>query len=333
MIRAFYSGLIQQSGGITKTSKILVRGGISVAILAALVWWLPTESLFLAIVSVPLPTWLLVISGFLAGHLVSAFKWRLLLGAAGVKISAREAVRAHAAGLFANLCLPSVVGGDVIRAGLIVRDHKRVEHVSLGSVADRINDSFALLLIASVAGMLVPAAAEINTVYILSRLALVLLGIVVTGFVLIQLVPVSYMPLKLRNIVFRFREALVSLMSAPGIALLAFLMSVGIQAGFILLNIMLAKEIGIEAGASLWFFAWPLAKLIALAPISLGGIGVREVAIAGLMSPFGIQPALVVAQSLCWEAVLVLSGLLAGGMAANMGRGANPDQSREESHA
>ena len=103
-----------------------------------------------------------------------------------------------------------------------------------------------------------------------------------------------------------------SLGHAPKIALLAFLMSLGIQGSFIVLNIMLAREIGIEASASLWFFAWPLAKLIALAPISLGGIGVREVAIAGLMAPFGIDPALVVAQSLCWEAVLVGSGLFAG---------------------
>ncbi|MFT5393808.1 MAG: uncharacterized membrane protein YbhN (UPF0104 family), partial [Gammaproteobacteria bacterium] len=103
-----------------------------------------------------------------------------------------------------------------------------------------------------------------------------------------------------------------SITRSPWIALTALLMSVGIQGGFVLLNIVLAREIGIEASMQLWFFAWPLAKLIALAPVSLGGIGVREVAIAGLMAPFGIDPALVVAQSLSWQAVLVGSGLFAG---------------------
>jgi uncharacterized membrane protein YbhN (UPF0104 family) len=121
-------------------------------------------------------------------------------------------------------------------------------------------------------------------------------------------------------------------MRAPGIATLAFMMSVAIQGGFILLNIALAKQIGIAATASLWFFAWPLAKLVALAPISLGGIGVREVAIASLMSPFGIDPALVVAQSLTWEVVLVISGLLAGTMAAFMPRNLKPDEAEEKSH-
>jgi uncharacterized membrane protein YbhN (UPF0104 family) len=332
MIRAFYSGLIVQSGGVSKRNKILVRAAISAAILAILFWWLPTESLLAAIVAIPLPVWLLAIAGFLAGHLLSAYKWRLLLGAAGVVITGREAIRAHAAGLFANLCLPSVVGGDVVRAGLVIRDHKRIESVALGSLADRISDSFALVLIAAAASMLVPAAAEINTAYILSRLALVLSGGVIAALVVIRLVPVAHLPEKLGRIILRFREALDSLMRSPGTALLAFLMSVAIQGSFILLNIMLAKQIGIVATTSLWFFAWPLAKLVALAPISLGGIGVREVAIAGLMSPFGIEPALVVAQSLSWEVVLVVSGLLAGTMAAFMPRSLKPDVSGEESH-
>lgn len=331
MSRAFSSGLIVQTGGASKRNKVLVRAAISVSILAILFWWLPTDLLLAAITSIPLLTWLLVIAGFLAGHLVSAYKWRLLLDAVGVHITGREAIRAHAAGLFANLCLPSVVGGDVIRAGLIIRDHKQIENVALGSLADRINDSFALVLIAAVASMLVPATAGIDTAYILSWLALVLSGGVIAGLVFIRMVPVARLPQKLAKIVLRFREALESLMSAPATALLAFLMSVAIQGGFILLNIMLAKQIGIVAAASLWFFAWPLAKLIALAPISLGGIGVREVAIAGLMSPFGIEPALVVAQSLSWEVVLVISGLLAGGMVTIMPRSLKPDESREES--
>jgi len=332
MIRAFYSGLILQSGGISKRNRIIVRAIISAAILAILLWWLPTESLLAAIISIPLPVWLFVVAGFLVGHIVSAYKWRLLLGAVGVRISGREAIRAHAAGLFANLCLPSVVGGDVVRAGFVVRDHKRVENVALGSLADRINDTFALVLIAAAASMLVPATAGIDTAYILSRLALVLSGGVIAALVVIRLLPVAHLPQKLAKIILRFREALDSLMSAPGIALLAFLMSVVIQGGFILLNIMLAKQIGIPAAASLWFFAWPLAKLVALAPISLGGIGVREAAIAGLMSPFGIAPALVVAQSLSWEVVLIISGLLAGTLAASMPRCLKPEEPREVLH-
>ena len=89
-------------------------------------------------------------------------------------------------------------------------------------------------------------------------------------------------------------------------------MSLGVQSGFIGLNVVLASAMELSAPISLWFFAWPMAKLIALAPVSLGGIGVREAALAGLMAPFGIEASVVVAQSLGWEAVLISSGLIAG---------------------
>jgi len=87
---------------------------------------------------------------------------------------------------------------------------------------------------------------------------------------------------------------------------------VGIQASFVLLNAFLGAAIGLQAPLHVWFLAWPLAKLVALLPVSLGGLGVREVALAGLLQPFGVPAALAVAQSLLWETILVAGGLTAG---------------------
>lgn len=312
MIRSFYNGLLKPSGESSKRYKLLVRACVSIGVLVFLFWWLPTDVLLGAIARISWPVWGLVVSGFLLGHLLSSLKWRLLLHVVGVKISAAEAIRAHAAGLFANLCLPSVVGGDVVRAAVVMRDHKRVEGIALGSLADRINDSFALVLLAALAGIFIPNISELATGQILVGAAILLLSAVIVIFSLIRWFPVTRLPHKLEQFALRFRDAQDSLIRSPGIAFTAFMMSFSIQGGFILLNVVLADEIGIAAPLSLWFFAWPMAKLIALAPISLGGIGVREVAIAGLMAPFGINSTLVVAQSLSWEVVLVGSGLFAG---------------------
>jgi hypothetical protein len=98
----------------------------------------------------------------------------------------------------------------------------------------------------------------------------------------------------------------------PRVTLRAFSLSIAIQCSFVGLNVVLAQEMGIAAPVSVWFLVWPLAKLVALAPISLGGIGVREVALAGLMAPFGIDAAVAVAQSVSWEVVLIGAGLIAG---------------------
>ena len=77
-----------------------------------------------------------------------------------------------------------------------------------------------------------------------------------------------------------------------------------------MLAVMLAEGLGVEAPLAVWLFAWPLAKILAVAPISLGGIGVREASLAGLMAPFGADPAGVVAASLIWQGVLFVTGAL-----------------------
>lgn len=312
MIRSFYSGLIRQAGGTGKRSRLYIRLAVSLAIIAILVWWFSGETLLSAIAAIMPATWLMVIGGFIAGHVVSAFKWRLLLQAVKVDVSAIDALRAHGAGLFANLCLPSVVGGDVIRAALVMRRHRLYEQIALGSLADRVNDTFALLLLAAVAGVMLPASGELATGRVLGGFAVLLFAGVLSLLALVYWLPLARLPEKAGNVVMRLREALASLLASPATALLAFCLSVCIQSGFVMLNMLLARDIGIDAPAAVWFFAWPLAKLVALAPVSLGGIGVREVAIAGLMVPFGFDGGLVVAQSLSWEAVLIVSGLCAG---------------------
>jgi glycosyltransferase 2 family protein len=58
-----------------------------------------------------------------------------------------------------------------------------------------------------------------------------------------------------------------------------------------------------------WFVAWPLSKLIAVLPISLGGIGVREATLVSLLAPYGAPRAAVLASGILWQAVVTVTGL------------------------
>jgi glycosyltransferase 2 family protein len=69
-----------------------------------------------------------------------------------------------------------------------------------------------------------------------------------------------------------------------------------------------------------------LAKLAALLPLTQGGIGVREAALVGLLSPFGAAPHLVLAAGLVWEGVVIMGGLLAGLTAFLLRRGETPPE-------
>jgi uncharacterized membrane protein YbhN (UPF0104 family) len=82
---------------------------------------------------------------------------------------------------------------------------------------------------------------------------------------------------------------------------------------------MLTAKLAVYCGLTLplraWLFAWPLAKLAAVLPLTQGGIGVREAALVVLLSPFGAPGPLVLATGLLWEAVVIAGGLIAGAVA------------------
>ena len=297
---------------IAAPGKIAFRAIVSIGILTALLYFLPVEKLLHAMSSVPISSWLVVILGFITGHIVSAYKWRLLLTATGVSITAPAAIKAHAAGLFANLCLPSIVGGDVIRAGMIVKEKGQLAEVSVGSLMDRLNDTVALVVIAGIAGLFIQAGDGLGSAF--NAVAGLVLGLVFLGLIFIYKVSAHRLPKPLIPITKKIQTAFKAFLAMPQYLIGAFFMSVGIQCAFVGLNIHIAIAIGIDIDIVLWFWAWPFAKLIALTPISLGGIGVREVALAGLLTPFGVDTALSVAQSLSWEAILIVTGVVAGAM-------------------
>jgi hypothetical protein len=89
-------------------------------------------------------------------------------------------------------------------------------------------------------------------------------------------------------------------------------LSLAIQSGFVFANAWMGHAIGIEVPLAVWFLVWPLAKIASLAPISLGGLAVREASLAALLLPFGVPVARSVVCSLLWQTVLIAGGLLGG---------------------
>jgi len=280
--------------------------GISAILLGAIFWLLPTDQILRAITHIPI--WLLaaVLVLFLAGHAAAAAKWWLLV-AHGSNVAFSASLRAHMAGLAANLCLPGVAGGDVIRAGLVFRDSDNKARVALGSLTDRLLDTIALLFLAGLGAAMTFGARAFTAGPLPVVVATVLLVIVAGALVAIVLPRVASGRLltKLATAFDEFRRQ-------PGRLVLCLLLSIMIQAGFVALNISLAMASGLKLSASAWYYAWPLAKLIAIVPISLAGLGVREASLAALLAPLGADPAKVVAVGLLWQAVIFATGILGG---------------------
>jgi uncharacterized membrane protein YbhN (UPF0104 family) len=117
----------------------------------------------------------------------------------------------------------------------------------------------------------------------------------------------------------RVRAAAAALLARPGAVALAFAAGLSVQSTFVLTNVWLASEVGMQTALAPWFLAWTAAKLGALLPISLGGIGVREAALVSLMAAYGAPPDAVLATGILWEAALI-AGSLGGFLVTQLAR-------------
>ena len=117
---------------------------------------------------------------------------------------------------------------------------------------------------------------------------------------------------KFRRRLARLRHALKSVSRRPRVLLAGWLAGTFVQATFLVLTAQLAISCGLQLPLRVWLFAWPLAKLAAVLPLTQGGIGVREAALVALLAPFGAAGHLVLAAGLVWEGVVIAGGLVAG---------------------
>src|SRR5262249_37745569 len=93
-------------------------------------------------------TWASSLAIFLTGHWLNALKLRLLLGRPSLPVS--MCVQAQYAGLVANLGLPGIAGGDLVRAGYLAPT-AGTARVAVASIADRLIDTLTLLVLVAIA--------------------------------------------------------------------------------------------------------------------------------------------------------------------------------------
>ena len=136
-----------------------LRLGVSVLVLILIFRVVPIQQVLNDARRLPPALWLGALVLFLAGHAAAAAKWRLLIGGG---VSFAQAFRAHLAGLAANLCLPGLAGGDVVRAGLVYPFADDTSLLAVGSIADRGLDIFGLLILALAGAFLCLAQGQVE---------------------------------------------------------------------------------------------------------------------------------------------------------------------------
>ncbi|HZC79879.1 MAG TPA: lysylphosphatidylglycerol synthase transmembrane domain-containing protein, partial [Ktedonobacterales bacterium] len=297
---------------------ILARWFAALVVIGLLLHFLPLAPLGAALARVPLTRFLAVLIGYLLAHALGIVKWRMVVNAAGAELDLATSAQCYAGGLFGTLFLPSIIGGDVVRLAVGLRRSPRPAAVLTGNIADRFLDVTAqggrVLL-----GLILLPGSLPSQLQVPARGTLLVLGGVIVA--VLALVILLHRPLlggrsiHFRRRLARMRGALRSVSRRPHILILGWLLGTLIQSSFLVLTALLAISCGLVLPLRIWLFAWPLAKLAAVLPLTQGGIGVREVALVALLAPFGAAAPLVLAAGLVWEGVIIAGGLVAGAVA------------------
>jgi uncharacterized protein (TIRG00374 family) len=304
---------------------IILRWAAALVVLGVLLHFLPVAPLRAAIARVPESIFFAVLLAYLLAHCIGVLKWRMVVNAAGAELDFATSAQCYAGGLFGTLFLPSIVGGDVVRLAVGLQRSPRPAAVLAGNLVDRFLDVTAqggLVLL----GLLLAPELELVPDELEDKLEN---GLVVVAIALILLLGVMFRlrkkilagrSVRFRRRLARLRHALRSVSKRPRVLVLGWLLGTGIQASFLLLTAQVAEYCGLKLPLSVWLFAWPLAKLVAVLPLTQGGIGVREAALVALLAPFGAPGPLVLAAGLVWEAVVIVGGLIAGAVALALRR-------------
>jgi glycosyltransferase 2 family protein len=294
---------------------IIFRWLAALAVFAVLLYFLPVVSLRAALTRVPPIRFVIVLMVYLLAHAVGIVKWRMIVNTAGARLDFSTSAQCYLGGLFGTLFLPSIIGGDVVRIAVGLRRSPNPAAVLAGNVVDRFIDVISQATLVLLGLILLPGSLPEQFGALARRILLILGAFVLFAVVAVFLLRKTLFAGRSRHFLHRLarlRRALRSVRERPQLLAMGWLLGVLIQGTFILLNALLAISCGLFLPLRVWLFAWPLAKISALLPITQGGMGIREAVLVALLLPFGASSSLVLASGLVWEGIIIAGGILAG---------------------
>jgi uncharacterized protein (TIRG00374 family) len=302
------------------TKKVLftvLKVGVSATLLYLLFRSIEVDAFVRVLATIKPQLFVLVIFLFAGIQAVSGLRWAILLKK-DVDLPYLKVLSMYFIGMFFNNFLPTLVGGDVVKGYYLYRETGKGDVAAASVLMDRYSGFTALMAITLVA--LVPGYVLIKGTGLAGFFLLLVGGYVVASCLvwveflhgwLVKILTGTRL-LGLNEKVETFYRALMSYKAHYRILVKAFLCSLLIQGGVILGYIILARGMGMGVSMGYFFLFIPLATVVAMIPLSLSGLGIREGAFVFLFARVGAAEEQALALSLIWFAGMALLSLFGG---------------------
>jgi len=242
---------------------------------------------------------ILLLTAFLnlfVSYYFASWRWQILLAVQNIRLSRWECYKLNLIGLFFNYVMPGGVGGDVVKAFYIVKDHPRNRMgAGMSVLLDRVMGLYAMILLSIVA-----LSFHLSEVMAQTQLKLILQSLVVLfiGFTLALSLAMSSQFRRLgwkkylesSKIGLRLisaYEAVHSYSKHRKILARTIILSLVNQVFAILLIAWLGFQLGFQdASLANYFSIVPLGFMVTAVPVSPAGVGVGQMAFFFLFNLF-----------------------------------------------
>jgi len=245
------------------------------------------------------------------------FRWDYLLFAQGIIVKFSRLVRIYCVGLFFNLFMVGLTGGDVVKIYYIAKESKKNIEGGTTVVIDRLFGMGALIVVVFTAVLFTFKDEKfavlfwpvVSAFFIMFLVMLCFLNM--NKFKSIKFIRNLIERLPARDKISRVYQAFNAYKNKKKLILKIVILSLLIHPLYALANVAIAKAIGIEGVPVIYYFVLiPVISFISALPISVSGWGVGEALYVTLFGMFGVSPILAVSLSITFKLYYILCGIL-----------------------
>jgi uncharacterized protein (TIRG00374 family) len=306
---------------LSKPTRITLQVLVSVGVIAYLIWRIDIVATFHLIAGAdPVPL-LAALAIFLATTWVMAWRWQLLLAAKGIHEPLGWLTRLYFIGYAASQVLPTAVGGDAVRIVDHARRRPDARADAAGAVLmERVVGSAGTLVLVAVA--LAVAAGRYPDIRSFVWIEVALIAAIGLFLVLLfsrrfgRHLQETIFPLGRR---LRLERPLSSVYQAmhdyrdhPATLAAALGVTIAVQIVRIVAIWLCGVAVGVDVSPLVYFVLGPFLFLVQMVPVTLNGIGVREVVFVELLGRFDVDPQAALATGLLFYAITIATSLPGG---------------------
>lgn len=277
-----------------RCQKILLKLFVSLCLFCVLIGSSDLNSLWHQFKQIDLLTLWGCVAALCLAQFLSSLRWQWILTANNSKIPLSTLFGSYMAGMFLNNFVPTSIGGDVFKTYDIYR---LTQNLSLGLVSvfiDRLAGVIALLSLSWFGAVSILSTTPLwakGIWFAINALFIVLLLIMfnvdrISGTP--RIFSISYIA-KIAETLQKSHELFVYNKEKKKLVLKLLVISFPVQLVTIIIYQQVAAEMDVNLPFYCFLFIVPMITIVSLAPISLGGLGVREAMTVLLLTDYNVS--------------------------------------------